>query len=309
VARRLGGEAVEHERFATAKVRLGDIELDLAATREEEYSRPGALPDVRPAGIEQDLARRDFTVNSMALPLDGAPRLLDPHGGLDDLEGGVLRVLHAGSFRDDPTRALRAARYAARFGLEPDDETRRLLADADLTTVSDDRRRAELLRIAVEPAPAAALALLGEWGVLGLAPGTTDLVESVSELLAAPPWSEVAERDRTVLAAVEGPSERARELAETRPGRPSEGVELARGARPEELALARAMGGDWLDRYIADWRSVVLEIGGQDLIEAGVAEGPDVGRGLAAALTAKLDGQVQGREAELRVALEAAKRS
>src|SRR5918994_4949551 len=140
----LGGELVEHERFATASVRVGGLHVDIARARAETYPSPGALPEVRPAPIADDLARRDFTINAMAVPLAGEPDLIDPHGGLADLREGLMRVLHELSFIDDPTRALRAARYAARlgFGLEPG--TRAQLAEADLETVSQDRGVGEL---------------------------------------------------------------------------------------------------------------------------------------------------------------------
>ena len=88
LARRLGGEVRAHERFATATVRVDGLEVDLAATRSETYARPGALPEVRPASLAADLARRDFTVNAMAVPLAGDPELIDPHGGLEDLRAG-----------------------------------------------------------------------------------------------------------------------------------------------------------------------------------------------------------------------------
>ena len=196
VARRLGGEVTEHGRFGTAKVRLPGSHIDLAATRAEIYTAPGALPEVRPAGIEDDLARRDFTVNAMALALGDEPRLIDPHGGREDLREGVLRTLHPDSLRDDPTRALRGARYAARFGLVPDPETERQLRETDLATISDDRRRAEMERIAAEPDFRAALDLLREWGLLDVPPERLALAEKVAELLAAPPWSAVLSRER-----------------------------------------------------------------------------------------------------------------
>ncbi len=99
----------------------------------------------------------------------------------------------------------------------------------------------------------------------------------------------------------------ARELASAEPARPSEAVERARGHTGVELALARALGAEWLDRYVLEWRGVRLEIGGSDLIAEGVAEGPAVGRGLREALRAKLDGEVDGRGEELRAALAAAR--
>src|SRR5581483_7318244 len=121
LAERLGGAARTHERFATATVRTDGLEIDLAATRAEAYPRPGALPEISPAPLRDDLARRDFTINAMAVPLASPSDLVDPHGGLGALERGELRVLHDRSFVDDPTRALRAARYMSRYGftLEP----------------------------------------------------------------------------------------------------------------------------------------------------------------------------------------------
>ena len=94
LAERLGGEARTHERFDTASVRVDGLEVDLAATRSETYAHPGALPEVRPASLADDLSRRDFTINAMAVPLAGDPELIDPHGGLEDLGRGELRVLH-----------------------------------------------------------------------------------------------------------------------------------------------------------------------------------------------------------------------
>src|SRR5688500_286714 len=90
----LGAEAKSHERFGTASVDLGGIRVDVARARRETYANPGALPEVEPAALLDDLARRDFTVNAMALPLSGRAELLDPHGGRADLEAGLLRVLH-----------------------------------------------------------------------------------------------------------------------------------------------------------------------------------------------------------------------
>src|SRR4051794_17904738 len=150
LANRLGPEVLEHERFGTATVRLGELEVDIAAARTEAYSAAGVLPEVTlGAPIEADLARRDFTLNALAVAL-GAGVLLDPHGGRADLESGQLRVLHPQSFRDDPTRALRAARYAARLGFELEPGTEELVRDTDLGAVSADRREAELLRLASE---------------------------------------------------------------------------------------------------------------------------------------------------------------
>jgi tRNA nucleotidyltransferase (CCA-adding enzyme) len=149
--------------------------------------------------------------------------------------------------------------------------------------------------------------LATEWGLLHPRHGAETLLPAVEKLMAGPPWSEIAARTRVMLAAALGPAGREAELAAAKPPKPSEGVELARGARPEELVLARAMGGDWLDDYVREWRGVMLEIDGGDLIAAGVPEGPAVGAGLGEALRRKLDGEISGRDEELEVALEAAR--
>ncbi|HVO54912.1 MAG TPA: hypothetical protein VMT37_10930 [Solirubrobacterales bacterium] len=307
LAAALGADTVAaHERFSTAKVRLDGHELDLAAARTEAYESPGALPTVAPAAtIEADLARRDFTINAMAVPLAEPGRLLDPHGGRADLGAGLLRVLHPGSFADDPTRALRAARYASRFGFALEPGTEDLLRAADLATVSEERRRAELLRLASEPTGPAGFALLEAWGLVELRPGGAELAAAVAALLKGERWRGEAERPGAVLAAACGPPGREMELAQESPDRPSRAVALARGHSGVELVLARALGVAWLDRYLEEWRAVALEIDGDDLIAAGVPRGPALGRGLAAALDAKLDGEVAGRKQELACALAA----
>jgi tRNA nucleotidyltransferase (CCA-adding enzyme) len=312
-AQALGGEMVEHERFQTANVILGDLDVDIARARTETYARPGALPDVAPATIQEDLARRDFTVNAMAVPLNGEAELIDPHGGLDDLRAGVLRVLHPGSFADDPTRALRAARYAARLGFSLEPETERQLRAADLGTVSDDRVIGELGYIAVEDHPSRALALIADWGLLdlGKAPKLAAALERLFE--SEPVWAEFADRDTALLLAI-APAEHARSLRaraarlshHAEPSSPAEIHVLAHDHSPEVLAIARAAGARWLDEYAQRLRHVDLAITGYDLIEAGVPEGPAIGLGLNAALEAKLDGTVGDRDGELRVALAAA---
>ncbi len=305
---RLGGEIRTHERFATATVHTDGLELDLATARSESYPRAGALPEVRPATLTEDLARRDFTLNAMAVPLAGDPKLIDPHGGLADLERGALRVLHDRSFADDPTRALRAARYAARYGFELEPRTEELLRKADLGTVSDDRVDAELRKLAAEPDARRGFELLDRWGLVAVAEGASELIAAVGALTAHEAWSGVAGQSEAVLAAVTGSGlAQARELAATRVTTPSQGVELARGHDGVTLALARALGAEWLDRYVDEWRDVRLEINGEDLMKAGIPQGPAIGRGLAGALRAKLDGEASGAKEELRVALEVAR--
>jgi tRNA nucleotidyltransferase (CCA-adding enzyme) len=313
IADALGGEVVEHERFSTASVTVDGLHVDLARARAEMYKEPGALPTVTPARIADDLARRDFTINAMAVPLTGEATLIDPHGGVDDLRSGVLRVLHERSFIDDPTRALRAARYAARFDLELELETAELLRRADLGTVSSDRVEAELRRIAGEEDAPRALELVREWGRLALPGDAVELAGMLRELTASPPWSGFADPADAILAALgyghaAEPVRRAAErLAREAPERPSHAVYAVKGASPVELLLARAMGAEWLDRYVEEWSKVSLEIDGADLLEKGIPEGPAVGRGLEAALSAKLDDEIEGRDRELEVALAAAR--
>jgi tRNA nucleotidyltransferase (CCA-adding enzyme) len=308
LAARLGGAGTEHERFGTVKVEVEGHEIDIASARTETYPEPGALPVVAPADdVEVDLARRDFTINAMAVPLQGEVRLIDPYGGRADLERGLLRVLHPRSFEDDPTRAVRAARYAARFGFTLEPETDRLLRNADLTTVSADRRRAELERLAAEPTGRVAFGLLAGWGLIDLRKGGLELVATVEELLKEPHWAELVPREQALTAAALGPEGAEQVLASMWRPRPGEGVEAAERRDPVELILARALGADWLDHYLTAWSKVKLEIDGSDLIEAGVPQGPAIGRGLRAARQKRLEGEIVNRDHELSVALQAAR--
>jgi tRNA nucleotidyltransferase (CCA-adding enzyme) len=309
LAAALGGANSEHDRFGTVKVDVGGHEVDIAGARTETYEEPGALPTVTPAeSVEEDLFRRDFTINAMAVPLQGEPRLIDPHGGRADLEQGVLRVLHDRSFVDDPTRAIRAARYASRFGFRLEPKTEELLRQTDLTTVSADRRRNELERLAAEDNACEGFELLGAWGLIDLRPGGIKLMQTVDSLLRAPHWAETVPRERALVAAALGPAGAEEVLASMWAPNPGEGVELAERRDPVELLLARAMGADWLDQYLISWRAIALEIDGDDLIAAGVEQGPAIGRGLRAARHKKLEGEIRGREEELATALAAALR-
>ncbi|MFT3862760.1 MAG: hypothetical protein QM729_00680 [Solirubrobacterales bacterium] len=304
----LGAEPLtSHSRFGTMKVELGDEEIDIAASRRETYVRPGALPSVEVgAPIRTDLARRDFTVNAMAVPLAHPDRLLDPYDGMVDLDAGVLRVIHDESFVDDPTRAIRAARYAARFGFGVEDHTRGLLLATDLGTVTPERRASELRRLAEEGTATRGLELLAGWGLVEPRPGGESfaLAREVNRLMAAPPWSEEADRAEAILLAALGP-EVDLAWADHEEIRPSEAVHLARGHDALELVVARAAGAAWLDDWLR-WREVSLDITGADLTAAGLS-GPAIGAGLEAALAAKLDGEAPTRADELRVALATAR--
>ena len=169
LAAALGAEPLAaHERFGTLKVELDGEEIDIAAARRETLRRPGALPTVElGAPIRTDLARRDFTVNAMAVPLAEPRELIDPYDGQADLERGLLRVIHDASFVDDPTRAIRAARYAARFGFELEERTEELLRATDLATVTPERRAGPSCAAWREEATGVrGLELLAGWGLV-----------------------------------------------------------------------------------------------------------------------------------------------
>jgi tRNA nucleotidyltransferase (CCA-adding enzyme) len=340
-------EPILHERFGTASVVWDYGRIDIAELRAESYSAPGALPDVRSGSVEEDLARRDFTVNAISLPLGGERRgeLAAVASALEDLAAGTLRVLHEQSFRDDPTRLLRMARYAARLGFEVEEHTaalaRAALEARALETVSGARIGAEL-RLALGEADAeAALAALSELGVLeALHPrlrferpvaGTTlallpedgrpdlallgSLVLPLALRAGGDPRAEIValldrwdfpagDRDRVVAAAVAVPR-----LVEELPAaeRPSALRAVARRVPLEGIALAGALGCEQpARRWLQDTRHVRLEITGDDLLIAGVPEGPEIGRRLEAILQLRLDGELgEGREVELVAALEA----
>jgi tRNA nucleotidyltransferase (CCA-adding enzyme) len=152
LARRLGGRVRTHRAFGTATVRMSrGVLVDLARTRRERYPRPAVLPEVSPGDLAQDLARRDFTINSMAAPLlaDGPRGLIDPFAGLEDLRRGLVRALHERSFIDDPTRAFRAARLGGELGFEIETHTAGRIRSALRTRVFD-RLSAARLRHEVE---------------------------------------------------------------------------------------------------------------------------------------------------------------
>ncbi len=311
VAHRLGGKTTAHDRFGTVSVRGAGPEIDLARARSETYPAPGALPEVRPGSLTEDLARRDFTVNAMAIPLTLEPELVDPHHGLADVRAGVLRALHDRSFVHDPTRAIRAARYAARLRFDPDPQTERLLRATDLNTVTADRVESELRKLGRELDALRALGLLADWGLIN---ADVDLAGTAVEAARSARFAGIDIPAVLLMAGdvragrfAAAPMDRARELASLPRKSAAELTAAAHGARDVDLAVARALGAKWIDAYMDDWRTVRLEISGGDLMKAGVPEGPAVGAGLTAALRRKLNGEISGRDAELEAALEAAK--
>lgn len=159
-----------HSRFKTANLKWDDRSVDLTTARSETYSRPGALPAVTPGSLDSDLFRRDFTINTMAVEL--APsrwgRLIDLYEGSEDIENGLIRILHENSFIDDATRIWRAIRYEQRLGFTLEPDTLRLLVRnvEMLDTVSKDRIRNELELVLKEEYPEKVISRAGELGVL-----------------------------------------------------------------------------------------------------------------------------------------------
>ena len=172
VSKELTGDVTAHSRFGTATIKLDGHRFDLATARREIYEAPGALPVVTPSNIQEDLGRRDFSINSMAIAISGRQTgcLLDPHGGSEDLGQRLIRVLHPDSFGDDPTRILRAVRYEQRLHFRLESDTERLLLEgveaSVLDSVSGDRIRQELALILQEAEPAPALSRCDELGIL-----------------------------------------------------------------------------------------------------------------------------------------------
>jgi len=178
--------ATLHERFGTAIVEWQSGRVDVAQRRTESYGAPGALPDVRPGTSDEDLRRRDFTVNAIAVPL-GGPRLgelISVEHALEDLEAGRLRVLHERSFIDDPTRLLRLARYSARLRFAASERTAELAAEAlaagALASVSGARIGTELRLALAEQDAVGALASLSSLGVLDALHGSLDFDERLA---------------------------------------------------------------------------------------------------------------------------------
>jgi len=304
LARALDPAATVNERFGTADLILDGVPVDIATARTETYARPGALPDVTPAGFGDDLSRRDFTINAMAMGLEEHAELIDPHGGLGDLASGVIRVLHDRSFEDDPTRAFRAARYAARLGFDLEPRTADLLMGTTTSTVSRDRIETELRLMAAEPEAIEALRLAGVWGLARFEPGRLEVARRAVELLEAG-WDDL-DRTEVILESTFGSLGYVDDLRPEPPD-PWEGYRRARGRDPLELLVARAAGVEWLDEWQREWRGLELEITGADLLAAGLPEGPGIGAGLDAAREARLTGRAHGADEELAAALAAAR--
>ena len=333
VGRDLGGRVITHGRFGTARIELPHgRHVDLVSARRETYAQPGALPDVSPGTLSDDLGRRDFTVNAIAFVLagDGEGGMCDPYDGRSDLTDERIRIIRDGAFREDPSRVVRALRYAARLGFRMDARTeeraRAAAPDVDLqaTRVADeaarllgeesapsalamgsalglrwpdpdphrDQRLAALAGALGQPgapAPAAWALRLG----LGVDPGQ-------AATAAMPHWA------RGVAAEVRSGLDLAGAISQA--SRPSEVDALLR-ALPEAQQIGVLIGGaDAVTRWWAEWRDLVPDVTGSDLVGAGVAPGPVIGRALSAVRAALIDGEVSGRGEQMAVALAVAGR-
>lgn len=158
-ARTLKGALTIHQQFGTATVRTSALRIDFASCRRETYAQPAAYPRVSAGTLEDDLFRRDFTINAMAIAINPGRfgRLIDPYHGVQDLRCRVLRMLHARSFLDDPSRMLRGVRFVQRFELRWDAPTRRAAQEAiragAIGRLNAGRLRKELDRMLEEPHP------------------------------------------------------------------------------------------------------------------------------------------------------------
>ena len=330
VARELGGEVMAHAPFGTATWFVpGGAAIDFATARTETYPQPAALPVVTPgASIAADLHRRDFTINAMALRVDGAHfgELLDPHGGQSDLVARAVRVLHPGSFVDDPTRLFRAVRYEQRLGFTIASGTLALIPGAwdALAALTGDRVRHEFELIFREPRVVAMLARLAgreilpyvhpalRWGEREAARAAIIPELPVADWRLASPLEPDALYFALMLGAA-SPVEVTGALTRLNTNgvvsrAVIEGIHL-RGAwtRPSEAVAilgelselgvvvayvlhegARAA----LNDYLARWRFVRAETIGDDLIARGLTPGPQFKRLLWELRAARLDGVI-----------------
>ena len=349
IVERMGGRLTTHSRFGTATVVSDGTRIDLVTARRETYSKPGQLPRITPGSIADDLARRDFSINAMALPLspeDG--RLIDPLGGLDDLNAGIVRTPHLRSFVDDPTRMLRAVRYEQRFGFHMEGSTlmqmTAAVADGHMDAVSGDRWRHELERILDEAYPGHPLLRAAELGLLaGIHPslGKASAREAAALRKMAVPPGESPQADDWLAALfapltaseAENVIQRLRlsgrkatlvrdtiAVRESEPkiraasGRPSELAGILAALEPAAVSAYAKLTGDpvvsaALRRYADEWRYVRPRLSGETLLEMGATQGPEVGEIMSRLLTARLDGEAATEDDEMALARELLARS
>lgn len=323
LAEEMGGHVTIHPRFGTATVEIEGDRVDVVTARKETYPHPGSLPEVSASGLEDDLARRDFSINAMAVPLAGdSPEVVDHHGGLNDLNAKVVRTLHPGSFADDPTRIFRAVRYEQRLRFQIDQDTlsdlKETIAAGHVDAVSGDRLRHEFEKIfeesraapmllraielgasaAVHPALSHGQALTRLTGESGTGPNDylAALVlssslsdgDAVSRRLNLPAdWSRLV-RDTIALRESEtvlsAPSVRASAVYQTLNDLDTDAIEASvRLSQNPEVAAL-------LRRFLDEWRLVTPILTGDDLLAMGVPSGIKIGEILRELHSAKLDG-------------------
>jgi len=341
----LGGRVRAHDKFGTAVVIYGEDErIDVVTARTEFYDAPAALPTVEHASIREDLFRRDFTINAMAVSLKGADlgRLVDPFGGRRDLEARTIRLLHNLSFIDDPTRIFRAIRYENRYGFRMDDHTLRLARGTiEMGLVGDlssARLRDELEALLEEGEIEHSILRLAELGAdravhphLAADEEAVALLRRLTELRGRyapeiPSWRlglavlarklppdevygwlqrlKVRRRDAEQIAAAVTVGPRL--VERLRDGaEPAEVVALADPYAPDAPLFALGLAElEPLHAYFERLRDVKLEVSGADLAELGLEESPRVGEILAELRRRKLNGELDGRDSELSAARE-----
>ncbi|MGQ9630728.1 MAG: CCA tRNA nucleotidyltransferase [bacterium] len=332
VAGRIEGDLAVHPAFGTAALALpGGAAVDFASTRKETYPSPGALPKVSfPATIREDLLRRDFTINAMAMDLETG-EIIDPLGGVGDIERRLIRVLHEGSFIDDPTRIFRAIRYEGRLGFNIEERTLILIREAldGITSLSGERLWNEIFLILNEERAGSILKRMEELGVLTriypklkFSDEMFSLCDRAREKFGGCRWMVrfLAMADNLSCVELEALEERLNlpsavrrdtlfpygEILADLPARPSnrEVYRILHPLSPEAqiYLLAKSGGGEAESKvlnFIENLREIELEVDGGDAIALGIPEGPMVGEVLERVLDAKLEGEVSGREEEV----------
>lgn len=330
MGRALGGRVMVHNRFRTARIDLPHgRHIDLVSARRETYRAPGALPDVAPGSLSDDLARRDFTINALAFGLHGprAGDLLDPFDGIADIAAGCIRLVRSGAFDEDPSRVVRALRYSARLGFRMDSDTAvEARSAAGAVDLAVPRVAEEVIRLLGEVSAPDALAL---GAAIGLGwpdpdPARDDRLVALMVALSRP-----AAPSPPVWAMRLGLGVRAEAITASCLPAWSKGVadevrvglalgpDLPSGERPSliDAALrnrpvatqvgALVAGAEVVARWWTEWRDAVPHVTGTDLVASGVSPGPGIGRALARVRGAMLDGAVTGRDEELALALAA----
>lgn len=333
LAARLSGRVVSRSQFGTFKVDMAGESVDVVTSRRETYRRPGALPTVSPSSIDDDLQRRDFTINAMALRLAPEPvAVLDPCKGQDDIRSRTIRVLHDGSFRDDATRMLRAIRYEQRLGFRLSHETEALLMSnaSYLDTISGDRLRREISIIFKEEKAPAILLRAAHLGLLAALYQHLPSEEELECRLSAVPASAHNRNPRSYLALLSGtmsesqagefiqrlkmPLTEAKAVRDAVKARtavasldpkesPSRIVAALQGLDPHALQVTALLSPDEASsgivlRYLNEWRHVKPRLNGRDLASLGIPQGPRVGLLLERLRDARIEGEINTREEE-----------